>query len=486
MVLLASRARRGRSRRWPGTGTSSRLETAGDVRHGAAEARRRVEEQRFGHVGPGDRAVVVVGDREGARRAGSRTAGPSRRTTTCARAPLAERGVERAAVGAAGRSPRCAVAKPSILPLSISTCVPSHSWSVSSEQRCGACAHGTVPPSGVGVAPRRRARSRRRRAGPVPYCVQVAEVAVERVVFHHHDDDVVDRDVGADRRARAERLGGQGAARELARGAIGLRRGVVDAGGVDAAVRGAAGARARAPAAEGRARDASKGSTMERRRMRSLDPSVISRRAQRRRTPLRQMRAPSTRAATGAERALGACRVASLTDTAAAMVRLASVTTPGLARFACPPSGSPTRRRGSPGRATPTSGRRTSRPRAPRSRSSSPPSPTGRRAEVLVPDEEQEAPRARRAPRAGRALPPRPLRRHLAARHGAALPRAARGGERRRRCASASTAGAASTCSSTTTAVAERIAAHRGAAARFACPSCSRAARSRSTARAPC
>ena len=67
------------------------------------------------------------------------------------------------------------------------------------------------------------------------------------------------------------------------------------------------------------------------------------------------------------------------------------------------------------------------------------------------------ASRAPRCPPERRPLSPRALRRHLAARHGARLPR---GAARRAapRCASASTAGAASTCSMTTTASSERIA----------------------------
>ena len=122
-------------------------------------------------------------------------------------------------------------------------------------------------------------------------------------------------------------------------------------------------------------------------------------------------------------------------------------------RSSSPPSGRRTRRAGSPGRATKTSGWQDLAPArralvamaraiaegdgARGSRSSS---PTRRRSALA------RAALARRS----RSLPPRPLRRHLAARHRADL-RARRRRARSARRASGSTAGAASTCSSTTT-----------------------------------
>ena len=153
-----------------------------------AEARRRVEVHPVRPRRPGHRAVVVVGDRE---RAGELVVG--RDVGLVVPAHRARAGVERRGPGrrrpVGSFQPLFIVTKPSILPLSISWCVPAHSWSVSAVQGCGAWIQGTAAPStsgfvgaGVGALD----------VGPVRELVQVPEVAVEGVVLHHHDDDVLD------------------------------------------------------------------------------------------------------------------------------------------------------------------------------------------------------------------------------------------------------------------------------------------------------
>ena len=115
--------------------------------------------------------------------------------------------VERLARSArVGRLPEpwLTVTKPSIAPLSTSWCVPGHSWSVSAVHGCARVLPGHDAAVDARVA---RIGGRALDVRPAGVLVQVAEVAVERVVFHHHDDDVVDRDVAIDREARAERGG---------------------------------------------------------------------------------------------------------------------------------------------------------------------------------------------------------------------------------------------------------------------------------------